>query len=390
MKLLSIEPTPSPHSMKLNMNESLPNGIMRTYDRNNYDQSPPYVQQLLDIPGVKSVFQAANFIALDRIPKGDWEQILTAAIAVLGGMNSSSDEAKAEATDEASASIFGEVFVLLQTFRGIPLQVRVRKDTDEARAAMPARFSDAVSRAAASSLLRERRLDELGVRYGELQEVLDVVVAELDASYTDERLEALVTAATAAEPAVADPLASAAASASAPVRPPARTVEEIAAMLGDPDWKHRYAALQAVQPSMDTLPLLVRALSDENISVRRLATVYLGDIREPEILPYLYQALEDHVPTIRRTAGDTLSDLGDPAAIPAMIKALRDNNKLVRWRAARFLYEVGDHTALEALRAAVNDPEFEIRMQINIAILRIESGSEAEGTVWQQMTRRND
>lgn len=361
---------------------------MRTYNRENFEQAPPYVQQLLDIHGVKSVFQAADFIALDRVSKGDWEQILTAARAVLGGMDSSVDDTKT-ANDDSTA-VFGEVIVLLQTFRSIPLQVRVRAGNDEARAAMPQRFSDAVTRAAANSLLRERRLDELGVRYGELQEVLDVVVAELDASYTDERLEALVEAAAAANSAAGDAAAAADGAAVTAVRPAARTNEEIAASLGDPDWKHRYAALQAVQPSMETLPLLVRALGDEHVSVRRLATVYLGDIKEPEVFPYLYQALEDHVPTIRRTAGDTLSDIGDPAAIPAMIKALRDPNRLVRWRAARFLYEVGDDTALDALREAVNDTEFEIRMQINMAIARIESGQEAEGTVWQQMTRRND
>jgi HEAT repeat protein len=93
---------------------------------------------------------------------------------------------------------------------------------------------------------------------------------------------------------------------------------------------------------------------------------------------------------VRRTAGDTLSDLGDPRAIGAMCQALRDPNKLVRWRAARFLYEVGDETALEALREAQNDPEFEVSLQVKMALERIERGEEASGTVWQQMTRRNE
>jgi HEAT repeat protein len=118
--------------------------------------------------------------------------------------------------------------------------------------------------------------------------------------------------------------------------------------------------------------------------------VYLGDIKEPEVLPYLYRALADDTPAVRRTAGDTLSDLGDPAAIPAMVKALKDPNKLVRWRAARFLYEVGDESAVEALKEAAEDQEFEVRMQVKIALERIEGGHTAEGSVWQQMTRRND
>jgi HEAT repeat protein len=160
--------------------------------------------------------------------------------------------------------------------------------------------------------------------------------------------------------------------------------------LRDPDWKKRYAALQRIKPSLTTLPLLVHALQDEKSSVRRLATVYLGDIKEPEVLPYLYRALQDDTPSVRRTAGDTLSDLGDPAAIPAMVKALKDPNKLVRWRAARFLYEVGDDSAVTALQEAGDDAEFEVRMQVKIALERIEGGHAAEGSVWQQMTRRKD
>ena len=112
--------------------------------------------------------------------------------------------------------------------------------------------------------------------------------------------------------------------------------------------------------------MLEKALQDENVSVRRLAVVYLGDIGGDQVLPLLFRALEDASPAVRRTAGDTLSDLGDPRAIPPMIKALKDENKLVRWRAARFLYEVGDETAVEALKEAVNDPEFEVSLQAGL------------------------
>ncbi|UUZ86486.1 HEAT repeat domain-containing protein [Paenibacillus sp. P26] len=164
--------------------------------------------------------------------------------------------------------------------------------------------------------------------------------------------------------------------------------EETERELEAPDWKRRYAALQRLKPSGATLPPLLKALDDEQSTVRRLATVYLGDLKDPEVLPHLFRALKDASASVRRTAGDTLSDLGDPAAQPAMIEALRDTNKLVRWRAARFLYEVGDEQALNALREAQDDPEFEVRMQVRMALERIEGGHAAEGSVWQQMTRR--
>lgn len=109
-------------------------------------------------------------------------------------------------------------------------------------------------------------------------------------------------------------------------------------------------------------------------------------IETPAVLPLLYQALEDKTITVRRTAGDCLSDIGNPEAIPAMIKALKDPSKLVRWRAAMFLYEVGDESALPALKEAENDPEFEVSLQVKMAVERIEYGEEAKGSVWKQMT----
>jgi HEAT repeat protein len=109
-------------------------------------------------------------------------------------------------------------------------------------------------------------------------------------------------------------------------------------------------------------------------------------IKNQAVLPFLYKALKDKTVTVRRTAGDCLSDLGFPEAEEEMMIALQDQSKLVRWRAAMFLYEVGDSKALPALKAAENDPEFEVSMQIKMAIERIEGGEEAKGSVWKQMT----
>jgi HEAT repeat protein len=247
---------------------------------------------------------------------------------------------------------------------------------------MPERFVEAAMNAgnASPNLIKERKLEELGIRYGELQEIADQIVLELDATYDQTRLNELVKA---AQSAGVD-------GTSEPAIQPELGLAEIERHLDDPDWKKRYAALQQIKPSMESLPLLAKALNDPQASIRRLASVYIGDIREPEVLPYLYQALRDNSVSVRRTAGDTISDIGDPAAIDAMTESLRDSNKLVRWRAARFLYETGDERSLPALLEAADDPEFEVRMQVKLAIERIEGGVAAEGSVWQQMTRRND
>ncbi|OMF30875.1 virulence factor [Paenibacillus sp. FSL H8-0548] len=378
MKLISIEPTPSPNSMKLNVDEMLPRGRRLTYKASEASEAPELFQQLLQINGVRGLFRTADFIALDRKPGADWAAILAAAGQLL-----QKDEASEEQDDSSKgpATSFGEATVLVQMYRGIPMQVRVRMGDSEVRSALPPQFAEAVSLAAGSGMIRERKLEEFGVRYGEPEEIAAEIVRELEASYTSERLEALIQAAielgsTAAEEGTVLTV----------VRPTPLTLEEAQAQFASPDWQVRYAALDRYISTVEGLPLLAAAIKDENTSIRRLAVIYLGDLRSPEALPHLFTALRDTSTSVRRTAGDTLSDLGDPAAIGPMIESLRDKNKLVRWRAARFLYEAGEESAVEALREAAKDSEFEIQLQAQMALERIERGEEAAGSVWQQMT----
>ncbi len=53
-----------------------------------------------------------------------------------------------------------------------------------------------------------------------------------------------------------------------------------------------------------------------------------------------------------------------------------------------YLYETGTEESLPALHEAENDPEFEVKLQVKMAIARIEQGEEAKGSVWKQMTER--
>ena len=153
------------------------------------------------------------------------------------------------------------------------------------------------------------------------------------------------------------------------------------------NWENRYRALEQMEdPTVEDIPVLEKALSDNKASIRRLAVVYLGMIQDKLVLPGMYRALKDASAAVRRTAGDCLSDLGFAEAMGEMAKALTDKNKLVRWRAAMFLYELGDQSVLPALQEAEHDPEFEVALQVKLAIERIEKGEEAKGSVWKQMT----
>lgn len=371
MKIVTIEPTPSPNSMKIVVNESLP--VRKSFQYKQIDKdTPPLMKALLEIEGVKSLYHVADFIALDRHPKVAWEEILPRVREAFGETETEYDVSNKQVRDLES---FGEVQVFIQFFREIPMQIKLIAGDEEKRVGLPERFQQAIMAAQDSSpnVVMERKWVEQGVRYGDFDEVGNAVADEISASYDDERLQQLVKAAYRQN------------EGETYVRPTISSEEVREAMKSD-DWKVRFAALEKMNPTKEDIPILADALRDEKASIRRLATVYLGLIEDEIILPYLYEALKDKSVSVRRTAGDCLSDLGSTKAIPAMIEALKDKNKLVRWRAAMFLYEVGDETAIKALKEAEFDPEFEVSLQAKMARKRIESGEEAAGSVWQQMT----
>lgn len=373
MKILSIEPTPSPNTMKLNMDESLPAGEARNYKEKDKNEAPNYVQKLLMIEGVKGLYHVADFIALERNGKVDWKTILPFAREVFGEVQADTDDAKGP---QAVTESFGAVTVFIQRFRNIPMQIKLSDDNEEKRIGLPERFTNAAMKAseASSNMLMERKWVEEGARYGNTDEIGETVAEEVNAAYDDKRLEQLISFAFEQGKEGDQPVKKAA----------PKITEE---MLNDEDWKKRYAALDQMDPALEDLPVLEKALADPKMSIRRLAVVYLGLIEKPEVLPYLYQALEDKSVTVRRTAGDSLSDLGDQDAIGPMIALLQDPSRIVRWRAAMFLYEVGDESALPALRETQDDYEFEVSLQVKLALERIEKGKTAKGSIWKQMTQ---
>ncbi|MGY0693440.1 conserved virulence factor C family protein [Virgibacillus sp. FSP13] len=374
MKIVSIEPTPSPHSMKINVDERLVDGQTEDYKLNDdIDNAPDYVKDLFKINGVKGLYRVIDFIALERNPRVAWEEILPAVREVLGSTEEETDQLIAN--ESVADDHFGEIKVFIQLFRNLPVQVKLQDGENEQRFGLPERFMEATMEASVASenMLMERKWVEQSPRYGEMDTIGHDVVEEIIASYGEERLHQLVQAA------LSDTY-------SENYNKPMKKVT--LTMLDNSNWKERYAALdQMADPTVEDLPILNKALDDEKGSIRRLATAYLGMIEEREVLPYLYKALKDKAVNVRRTAGDCLSDLGFTDAIPEMITALADPNRLVRWRAAMYLYEVGDETAIPALQHALDDPEFEVRMQVKMALARIEGGEKAEGSIWHQMTQ---
>lgn len=369
MKIKTVEPTPSPNSMKIVLDTELPMGTSFNIKKADADSAPYPMSELLKINGVRGIYHVMDFMAVERAGNVSWEAILAEVQAVFneedGGETSESEE---EADDN-----YGEVYVHVQTYKDIPLQVKVFDSEAEERFGLTERFikaMDEVHSTEVENYILLRKWADYGIRYGEKSEIGEIVLQEVEAAYPDERLQDIIRQSNEGQSDVVQ-------------RGQKISLEEFSV----DEWEKRFQLLdQMPDPDMTDVPLLERALEDEKMSIRRLATVYLGMIEDQDVIPYIEKALKDKSWAVRRTAGDCLSDLGFEGFEDAAIGLLKDRNKLVRWRGAMFLYETGTETALPALKEAEEDPEFEVKLQIRMAISRIEEGEDAKGSVWKQMT----
>jgi hypothetical protein len=370
MRLTSVETTPNPNSMKLNLDESAGKAI--TYTPDQREGCPEFVSTLLDIEGINSVFVCQDFLTLNKDPRMDWRPILNAASQILTGPEQSDTVIDQQ---RQAAEKLGQVSVYVQTFRGIPIQVKVVDAEGETRIALDERFAKAAESLLMhlqADYLKERYWADRGSRYGSRDEVAAEVTEEIQGAIDTQDLEQIVAASLG--------------KAIVPTSP--KTPGDLRSDLESEDWHRRLRAVQDLGSSDDTVLVLIKMLKDPNAQVRRLAAAALGASGSPTAVEPLCEALlNDSSVGVRRTAGDALSDLGSDSAQPAACGALGDPNRLVRWRAARILADVGTEEALPYLQKAVSDPEFEVRLEVEAAIKRISAGQEGSMPVWKKILK---
>lgn len=260
MRIVSIEPTPSPHSMKINLNKELPADEKLNYKlSDDLSNAPDYIKSLFEIDGVKGIYQVIDFIALERNPRVPWEIILPKVRMALGTEEAANEIATTE-NSQTSVDNFGEVKVFIQMFRGIPMQVKLDDGDAEKRFGLSKIFSEAIMAASDSSpnIVMERAWVEQRPRYGSVDEIGNDVVEELSASYDQARLDALVKQAYAQGENSIEAIAEA---------DQHMTLD----ILAEPDWKVRYAAMDRLKPTFAHIDILEKALQDEKASIRRLA-----------------------------------------------------------------------------------------------------------------------
>lgn len=368
MEIKRVEPTPSPNTMKVVLSYKREDNQSNTYTTIS-DDNPSFINDVLALEGVKSIFHVMDFLAVDKEPKADWEDVLPLITATL-------NDEEVTAQDTPPDEHFGEIKVEVLTFKGIPYQVKLTSAQEEKRKQLPTVYIDSMLAAQNDNdnIVFMRKWQDLGVRYGDIDDVMTEALEEVTAIYPESALNDMVQEAQNTDVIVPEP------------HYERVTLETYQAT---DEWKARLRMLNHFpQPTFDDVPLLDYALSEQKVPLRRQAIVLLGMIEDEAILPYLYKGLRDKSPAVRRTAGDCLSDLGFKAALPEMERLLDDPQKIVRWRAAMFIFDEGGEAQLDALKSHVDDPAYEVKLQIEMAISRIENGDEALGSVWKQIANR--
>ncbi len=393
MQLRSIETTPSPHCIKLNLNQVISAKALTLTQGETKLDTPAFAQQLLAIESVQSVFVFQDFITLTRQGNADWQPILAKAADIIGVAKDADKGLLAQVspsqitatstnstTEQLTHSNFGQVEVAVQMFRAIPIQVRaISADGQQARVALPDRFNQALQRrivATGANYVAERRWEPYQSPAGSPDEVARIVADEIADLIDDEELARIEAAAI---------------SNHAETKQTSHTdlQQSLLTELQNPNWKHRLKSLQQLEVNLETLDRVLTLLDDEQSTIRRWAAALLGASgMKDAVEPLCRIALSDPSAMVRRTAGDALSDLGDTGAIATMTKALTDPSKLVRWRAARFSNELGDFSALDALHQAVkSETEFDVRIEMMAALERIEGGGDTQLPMWQRITQ---
>jgi len=160
-----------------------------------------------------------------------------------------------------------------------------------------------------------------------------------------------------------------------------QTVGEIAQLEVPPLLK---TELLGMTKSTVAVPMLLGALSDEDLWVRGSAAKGLGDIGDPRAIAPLGQALSDGEKWVVRSAVEALGKIGTPAAIGPLGEALDLDNEArrVRGMAVEGLGKIGTSEAIGLLGQALEDEDSLVRQQ---AVKMLESiGSKAVIPVLRQ------
>ncbi|MEJ7235620.1 NifU N-terminal domain-containing protein, partial [Staphylococcus epidermidis] len=82
------------------------------------ENQPQFINDLLKLEGVKSIFYVMDFLAIDKQPKANWDDVLPHITSTLNNESSYNQEPQ---PDEH----YGEVRAEVLMFKGIPYQLKI-------------------------------------------------------------------------------------------------------------------------------------------------------------------------------------------------------------------------------------------------------------------------
>lgn len=76
MKIISIEQTPNPNSMRIVFDTELPAGTSHNYKKSDAEAASEPAASMLKINGVEGIYHVMNFMAVERNGEVDWDIII--------------------------------------------------------------------------------------------------------------------------------------------------------------------------------------------------------------------------------------------------------------------------------------------------------------------------
>lgn len=420
-----IESTPNPSSFLVKLSDPLVGledlaGSLRGRSYTTVSLlTPTEIASILNIDGIEEVYCMATALTINKKATTQWSVVLPLVLEALGGDSDIADQLlqgllSSSSSDDSTAS--GQVRIRLQISNKIPIQIEgIGYLGTTKRVKLPTKFEECMRNMVDSNgdvdFFAGRKWIDRGVRYYlddnsnndnvlqddeaaqedmELTTVLQSELEEVDAAYSNERLDTIVAESLGKGTTSTDATSTVSATADL-------NLEQV----------DRYCDL-AEEGSEEALVILANFVMSHKGSMpaRRNALAYLGgtageqtnDAGDDLVFSAVASAFENEKnPIMRRTAGDAFSDLGDARAVPYAAKALEsDRSKLVQWRAARILGELGDSQEVVAILKQASfskDFAFEVAFEIKDAMRKVrarvmtEVGESvvAKGPMWKQI-----
>lgn len=136
----------------------------------------------------------------------------------------------------------------------------------------------------------------------------------------------------------------------------------------------RYPVVVALRdiPDRSASDLLIAALDDPAVDVRRQAAISLTQLRHAKAIPALRRhCRSDGDALVRRLALEALGVFHGPARLGDFLGALSDTDGEVRAAAAKILGRSGLRPAVPALRRALQDRSEKVRAEAALALRRL-------------------